>query len=216
MLFDFQFRTSQIILIAQKPCVLISILNDADHVTGWIYTSYVSTVPVQLPTEKECWNVTKRGILIKCNNMWLVLKFTHEMFDKLTMLVDQHTNWNAGHEKSVQEILNAVLSLNVHIVRLLQFQNALRHCLHDVGMPVPYLYQSLAESIGNPRYPYSNSCCERCSRISAQMCVCMCVCECECLLSILTCLKWTHWHRLFRSVLFPRRMWHINYSQYQH
>lgn len=62
------------------------------------------------------------------------------MFDELTVLVDQHTNGNAGHEKSVQEILNTILSLNVHVVGFLQLQNALCHCLDDIGMPVPYLY----------------------------------------------------------------------------
>jgi len=68
------------------------------------------------------------------------IKLNRETFDKLTMLIDQHTNGNAGHEKSVQKILNAVLSLNIHIVGFLQFQNALRHCLNDIGVPVPYLY----------------------------------------------------------------------------
>jgi hypothetical protein len=68
------------------------------------------------------------------------------VFDELTVLIDQHTNRNAGHKKSVQKILNAVLSLIVHIVGLLQFQDTLRHRLDDIGMPVSDFYQSLTES----------------------------------------------------------------------
>lgn len=145
MLFDSQFRTSQIILITQKTCILIGILNDTDYVTGRIYTSYVSTVPVQLPTKKERWNIMKKRTSISAIICYKSLSY--EMFNELTMLINQHTNGNAGHEKSIQEILNAVLSLNIYIMRFLQLQNALCHCLDNIGMSVPYLYQSLAESI---------------------------------------------------------------------
>ena len=37
------------------------------------------------------------------------------------MLIDQHTNGNSGHEKSVQEILNIVFRLDIDIVRFFQF-----------------------------------------------------------------------------------------------
>lgn len=65
---------------------------------------------------------------------------------ELTVLIDQHANGNAGHEKSVQKILNIILSLNIHIVGVFELQDTLRHRLNNVGVPVPDLYQSLTES----------------------------------------------------------------------
>lgn len=54
MLLDYQFRASHVILIAQKSCVLISVLDDAYHVTRRVYTSHVFIVPIY-SAEKERW-----------------------------------------------------------------------------------------------------------------------------------------------------------------
>lgn len=71
------------------------------------------------------------------------------------MLIDQHPNGNSGHEESVQEVLNVVLGLGVDVVRFFQFQNTLRHRLHDVLVSVPDLYQRLAEPTGTKGVRFS-------------------------------------------------------------
>jgi len=101
--------------------------------------------PFNCPPKRSAEKIIKASIhhLNLSNNLF---KFAHKVLDGLTVLIDQHTNGNAGHEKSVQKILNAVFSLIVHIVGLLQFQDALCHRLDDIGMSVSNFYQSLTES----------------------------------------------------------------------
>lgn len=65
---------------------------------------------------------------------------------QLTVLVDQHTDGNSGHEEPVQKVLNVVLRLSIDVVRFLELQHPLRHSFHDVLVPVPDLHQRLTES----------------------------------------------------------------------
>jgi hypothetical protein len=61
------------------------------------------------------------------------------------VLIDQHADADPGHVEPIQEVLDAVLYLVVYFMGLLKFQNTLCHCLHNICVAVPYLYQRLTE-----------------------------------------------------------------------
>lgn len=61
------------------------------------------------------------------------------------MLIDQHADADTGHVEPIQEVLDAILYLVVYFMGLLKFQHTLRHCLHNICVAVPYLYQRLTE-----------------------------------------------------------------------
>lgn len=63
------------------------------------------------------------------------------------MLVDQHTNRDARHIKSVKKVLYAVVGLLVHRVGLLELHDALRHRLHHIGVTIAYPDQSLTKPV---------------------------------------------------------------------
>lgn len=65
------------------------------------------------------------------------------------MLIDEHSDADSRHVQSVQKVLNTVLGLLVHGVRLLQLQNALGHCLHRVGVPIADHHQRFTKPIEN-------------------------------------------------------------------
>lgn len=67
------------------------------------------------------------------------------------MLVDEHPDRYPRHVEPIQEILYAVLGVVVHVVGILQLEDALRHRLDDVRMPVPDPDQRVAEQLHRPR-----------------------------------------------------------------
>lgn len=64
------------------------------------------------------------------------------------MLIDQHTNTDARHVETIQEILNGQFHrwFDVALAARLQLDHALRHRLHHVGVSIADFDQICAES----------------------------------------------------------------------
>ena len=94
MLKDLEFGTVQVILITKPSSVLVGITNNGDWIAEWVDAANVTSFLGDLAEKEGCKFIQKfaRDSMIFC-----IL---------LTVLIDQHSNADARHVKTIQEILN--------------------------------------------------------------------------------------------------------------